>query len=49
MTPPFALPDFDIKQCWHKRFHSDAGNQWLRKQIAQLFMREQTSLETPID
>jgi DNA-binding transcriptional LysR family regulator len=44
MTPPISLPDFDIKQCWHKRFHSDAGNQWLHKQIAQLFMRQQAPL-----
>lgn len=40
MMPPISLPDFDIKQYWHKRFHSDAGNQWLRSQIAQLFMRQ---------
>ena len=37
--PPIPLPEFDIRQCWHKRFHTDTGNQWLRSQIAQLFMR----------
>jgi DNA-binding transcriptional LysR family regulator len=40
MAPPIPLPDFDIKQCWHQRFHSDPGTQWLRNQIAQLFMRQ---------
>ncbi len=39
VVPPIGLPEFDIKQCWHKRFHTDAGNQWLRSQIAELFMR----------
>ena len=39
VVPPIALPEFDIKQCWHKRFHTDVGNQWLRSQIAELFMR----------
>ena len=39
VAPPIPLPEFDIKQCWHKRFHTDAGNQWLRSQIAELFMR----------
>lgn len=34
---PVALPEFVVKQCWHERFHGDAGNQWLRQQIAALF------------
>ena len=36
---PIALPEFVVKQCWHARYHHDAGNQWLRQQIAQLFTR----------
>lgn len=39
VVPPIPLPEFDIKQCWHGRFHNDDGNQWLRAQIAELFMR----------
>lgn len=34
---PIALSDFVVRQCWHERFHADAGNQWLRQQIAELF------------
>ncbi|MGL4408375.1 MAG: LysR family transcriptional regulator [Zoogloea sp.] len=44
--PPIALPRFDVKQCWHERFHTDAGNQWLRKQIAEIFMEGQAPLGT---
>ncbi len=38
MPLPIVLPEFVVKQCWHERFHTDAGNQWLRSQIAQIFM-----------
>ena len=38
IRPPIDLPEFDVKQCWHERFHSDAGNQWLRQQVARIFM-----------
>jgi DNA-binding transcriptional LysR family regulator len=41
MPLPIALPEFVIRQCWHERFHTDAGNQWLRQQMAQLFMEGQ--------
>nr|WP_315594204.1 LysR family transcriptional regulator [uncultured Cupriavidus sp.] len=34
---PFDVPSFDVKQFWHARNHQDAGNRWLRKQIADLF------------
>jgi len=34
---PIPIPPFDIKQCWHERFHDDAGNRWLRQQFAELF------------
>ena len=35
--PPFAIAGFDLKQHWHRKFHNDARNQWLRRQVAQLF------------
>lgn len=35
---PVPLPQFDVKQCWHERFHADPGNQWLRNKIASLFV-----------
>jgi DNA-binding transcriptional LysR family regulator len=34
---PITIPTFDIKQCWHERFHDDAGIRWLRQQFAELF------------
>ncbi|MCK9382629.1 MAG: LysR family transcriptional regulator [Sulfuritalea sp.] len=34
---PIPLPAFDVKQCWHERFHDDEGNRWLRQQFAELF------------
>lgn len=34
---PIPIPSFDIKQCWHERFHDDEGNRWLRQQFAELF------------
>lgn len=33
---PHALPRYDVKQHWHERFHTDAGNAWLRRTVAQL-------------
>ena len=38
LKPPFDLPTFAIKQHWHERFQHDAGNRWLRAEIAQLFL-----------
>lgn len=39
LEPPFALPAYAVKQHWHERFHADAGNAWLRRTVAQLFVR----------
>jgi DNA-binding transcriptional LysR family regulator len=33
---PFPLPQYQVKQHWHARYHNDAGNQWLRRVIAEL-------------
>lgn len=33
---PFPLPDYEVKQHWHERFHHDEGNRWLRRLISQL-------------
>jgi len=33
---PYPLPHYDVKQHWHERFHSDAGNAWLRRTVAEL-------------
>lgn len=37
---PFDVPHFTVKQHWHERYHEDAGNRWLRQQIASLFLRK---------
>ena len=34
---PFDLPQSTIKLHWHRRFHEDPGNVWLRELIVQLF------------
>ena len=36
MPVPYPLPHYDVKQHWHQRFHSDPGNAWLRRTIAEL-------------
>ena len=38
LPPPVKFPDFAVKQHWHERYHSDAGNKWLRQVIAHLFI-----------
>lgn len=35
---PIPIPAFDVKLCWHERFHDDVGNRWLRSQFAELFI-----------
>ena len=34
LTPPLEVPAFEIAQFWHRRFHLDPGNQWLRRLFA---------------
>lgn len=36
---PLPIPEFDIRQCWHERYHGDPANRWLRQQFAELFTR----------
>jgi DNA-binding transcriptional LysR family regulator len=31
------LPSYKVKQHWHERFNSDAGNMWLRQTMVKLF------------
>lgn len=33
---PFPLPDYEVKQLWHQRFHNDPGNRWLRRVVSEL-------------
>ena len=34
---PVDIPAFDVRQCWHERFHDDPGHRWLRQQFMELF------------
>jgi len=34
---PFEVPAYDLRQYWHKRFHEDPGNRWLRGVVHELF------------
>ncbi|AGW90782.1 LysR family transcriptional regulator [Cupriavidus sp. DF5525] len=34
---PFDIPDIEIFQYWHARYHHDPANQWLRAQFKSLF------------
>jgi DNA-binding transcriptional LysR family regulator len=37
VRPPFNPPRIDLKQFWHRKFHHDARNTWLRSLICRLF------------
>lgn len=36
LPAPFALPDYEVKQHWHERYHHDEGNRWLRRLVSRL-------------
>jgi DNA-binding transcriptional LysR family regulator len=36
---PFEPPRIDLKQSWHRKFHHDERNRWLRSVVAGLFQR----------
>ena len=38
--PPFDIGGFDVRQHWHRKYHNDSRNKWVRKQVAQLFNDE---------
>lgn len=37
VKPPIDVPPFAIRQHWHPRYHHDAANSWLRKQVKDVF------------
>jgi DNA-binding transcriptional LysR family regulator len=37
VRPPLRMPQADVKQFWHARFHHDQASIWLRGQVAGLF------------
>jgi len=34
---PLRIPEFKVNQYWHRRYHKDPANQWLRGHFARLF------------
>jgi DNA-binding transcriptional LysR family regulator len=34
---PLRIPPFQVNQYWHRRYHADPANQWLRANFARLF------------
>lgn len=43
---PFTPPVFALRQHWHKRYHHDAANKWLRTTMMELF--QDTDAHVPI-
>ena len=39
VKPPFDAPRIDLKQIWHRKFHHDARNRWLRSLMCDLFQK----------
>lgn len=42
VVPEFRLPSVDVKQYWHRRFHKDPVNKWLRNLIAQTYQSSES-------
>lgn len=38
MKLPFSIPDANVRQFWHQRYHHDPANRWLRRLIAEVFL-----------
>ena len=43
VRPPFDSPRIDLKQCWHRKYHHDARNRWLRGLMCRLFQKSRRS------
>jgi DNA-binding transcriptional LysR family regulator len=37
LDPPIDVPEFAVKQYWHRRFHHDARVRWLRTMISDFY------------
>lgn len=45
---PFKPPVFALRQHWHKRYHHDVANQWLRATMLSLFQDKQQPARTTV-
>ena len=43
VKPPFVAPRIDLRQTWHRKFHHDVRNRWLRSLICDVFQRSRPS------
>ncbi|KGF80197.1 hypothetical protein IA69_19545 [Massilia sp. JS1662] len=34
---PLKIPKFDLERHWHRKFHKDGANMWIRAIVAKLF------------
>lgn len=37
IEPPMEIPQFDLKQHWHRKYGKDEANMWIRSVVAKLF------------
>jgi hypothetical protein len=37
IEPPFPSPHIELRQHWHRKFHKDSRNVWLRRNVSELF------------
>ena len=44
---PITIPNFQVKQHWHERFHHDPGNRWLRGLMAELYQDHPNPYASP--
>lgn len=44
---PFEVPPIVLRQHWHRRFHNDARNKWLRAIVRELFSSETDEWKSP--
>jgi DNA-binding transcriptional LysR family regulator len=47
LDPPIDVPEFAVKQYWHRRFHHDARIIWLRTMMSQLYQNNWVAELTP--
>jgi DNA-binding transcriptional LysR family regulator len=45
---PFESPRIELRQHWHRRFHKDARNTWLRRMVGDLFNAENDEWGRPV-
>jgi DNA-binding transcriptional LysR family regulator len=46
-APPFDIAGFHVKQHWHRKFHNDSRNKWLRRQVSELFNDQTDEWRSP--